>query len=409
MNQEAKTVAVIVLIILIIAGTLLYFPISKYLKRNYAKVVGDIPDPFIFNNGSRVTTEQDWQLRREEIKEMILNIEYGTIPGRPDALIVSEVNSTQLDNGVFMKTLNFSVVPKNGSSDHNFNFTVWVYLPNTPGPHPVVLKVAKDGIGSQVPVNKTIVDRNYVYICFEHVALDPDTEGYDIVGPAQTAYPDYTWGTLAVWAWGAMRVVDYLVHEPWVSASYFPEIEKDKIIITGHSRRGKVSLLAAALDERIKISAPSGSGCGGVGSFKVQGFGAETIALITRQSKFWAWFHKNFSSWGGREAELPFDQHFFISLIAPRYIISLTGMDDLWANPIGTQVMSKAAQPVFDFLNNSKGNARRFREGGHAYLEQDFIALLDFADHIFYGNEPKQDFYMTPYKNPVEIKYSSPN
>ena len=408
MNLHDKNTIVVVILIILISGTLLYFPISNYIKKNYAKVFGTIIDPFVFNNGSRVHTQDDWQLRREEIKDMILNIEYGTIPDRPDQLIVSELDTNTNEDRTSMKTLNFKVIPRNGSTEHIFNFTVWLYLPATSGPHPVLLKVAKDGIGSQVPVNNTIVNRNYTYICFEHIALDPDTEGYDTIGPAQAAYPNYTWGTLAVWAWGAMRVVDYLVREPWVSAPYFPEIEADKIIITGHSRRGKVSLLAAALDERIKMAAPSGSGCGGVGSFKVQGFGAETIALITRKEKFWSWFHQNFSQWSGKDAELPFDQHFLISLIAPRYIISLTGMDDLWANPIGTQVMSKAAQPVFDFLNNSKGNAIRYREGGHSYLEQDFNAVLDFADRVFYGKEPTQNFYMYPYKDPVNIENNKP-
>ena len=52
------------------------------------------------------------------------------------------------------------------------------------------------------------------------------------------AYPGYDWGILGGWAWGASRVADYLVTDP--------TIDKGKLIITGASRAGKSSMVAAA-------------------------------------------------------------------------------------------------------------------------------------------------------------------
>ena len=44
-----------------------------------------------------------------------------------------------------------------------------------------------------------------MYVYLDHTDLDPDTKGYDVVGPAQSAYPSYSWGSLGVWAWGVAR------------------------------------------------------------------------------------------------------------------------------------------------------------------------------------------------------------
>lgn len=59
-------------------------------------------------------------------------------------------------------------------------------------------------------------------------------------------YPEYDWATLSVWAWGYSRVVDYLVT--------LENVDKDKIVVTGHSRGGKTALLAGAMDLRIAIT-----------------------------------------------------------------------------------------------------------------------------------------------------------
>src|ERR1035438_9807672 len=64
-----------------------------------------------------------------------------------------------------------------------------------------------------------------------------------------------TGGTIAAWAWGFHRCVDYLVSEPGVDAH--------RIAAVGHSRNGKTALLAAAFDERIAIAFPHQAGCGG--------------------------------------------------------------------------------------------------------------------------------------------------
>lgn len=191
------------------------------------------------------------------------------------------------------------------------------------------------------------------------------------------AYPDYDWATLAAWAWGAMRLVDYL--------ETLEEVDTERIALTGHSRAGKTALLAGGLDERIALVAPHCSGTGGAGSHRIYGPKSETLELITRPDRFGYWFHSRLRAFAGKEERLPFDQHFLRALVAPRCVVSLGATEDLWANPLGTQQMWEAAQPVFDFLGAPGNNVLYFRPGGHDMTEDDWHVLLDYCDHFFRG------------------------
>ena len=148
-----------------------------------------------------------------------------------------------------------------------------------------------------------------------------------MIGPAQAAYPDHDWATLAVWAWGAMRAVDYLIT--------LPQVDPRRIVITGHSRSGKAALLAGALDERIALVAPQGSGCAGAASYRFHGAGAETLADVTRNFPYW--FVPRLPAFAGKEERLPFDQHFLLALVAPRPLLTIDAEGDAWASPYGRQ------------------------------------------------------------------------
>ena len=89
------------------------------------------------------------------------------------------------------------------------------------------------------------------------------------------AYPGYDWGILAGWAWGASRVADYLEHDSSIDAS--------KLIITGASRNGKSSMIAAAFDDRL-MGAPVVTGGGGVGAYRFAGpRGSETLDIMQKK------------------------------------------------------------------------------------------------------------------------------
>jgi hypothetical protein len=196
------------------------------------------------------------------------------------------------------------------------------------------------------------------------------------------AYPDHDWGTLAIWAWGAMRIVDYLESRD--------DVDRQRIGIAGHSRGGKMALLAGALDERFSLVAANGSGCGGAGCFRFGTNGVETLELITRKDRFGYWFHPRLREFADGECRLPIDQHFMKALVAPRALICTDALDDQWANPEGNRTTSRAAQVAFDLLDASDKNGLHFREGQHDMTRVDWQAILDFADWHFFGRPPER-------------------
>jgi (4-O-methyl)-D-glucuronate---lignin esterase len=344
-------------------------------------LIETMPDPFLFLDGRRVQTPEDWEERRAEMRKSILRYQYGHVPPAPDNVrMAEELESLERFGGrVIHKVMRLTMGPENKLST-----TLHLLLPtDRPGPFPVIVR-----FGIDINMARAMCSRGYAYACFEQTDLDPDTEGHDVVGPAQQAYPDYDWASLAVWAWGASRVVDYLVTRPGIKA--------DQIVITGHSRTGKAALLAGVLDERFALVVPNGSGCGGAAAYRNAKRGVETLKLITLESRFKSWLQKDFGRFGAKEVRLPFDQHFMRALVAPRPVLSTDGLGDTWANPPGTQLAWMAAQPVFDFLGVSENNLCHFRPGGHDQLPEDYEVLLDVADHVFRGKELATDFKAFP-------------
>src|SRR4051794_7760946 len=57
--------------------------VTLTLVWSVAASAADLPDPFVFNDGRRVQTADDWVARRRELQEMILHDEYGPLPPAP--------------------------------------------------------------------------------------------------------------------------------------------------------------------------------------------------------------------------------------------------------------------------------------------------------------------------------------
>jgi dienelactone hydrolase len=331
-----------------------------------------LPNPFLMNDGSRVRDADDWAKRRAEITEMLLYYEYGHIPPAPDNLKCEVISSeSSIDGKATLRRLMLTMGPEN-----KLRMEVALHIPSAgTGPFPVLLALEPVWDSALAEPAKLAVERGYVFAGYDLFALDKDdADRSDGVHPI---YPDYDWATIAAWAWGAMRTVDYLVG--------IPEVDAKKIAITGHSRRGKTALLAAALDTRIALAAPHCSGAGGSGSFRIPGKNCETLELITAPERFHYWFHPRLREFVGKEDKLPFDQHFLKALVAPRCIVSMEGLEDHWANPLGSQQIWRATKPVYDFLGAPENNVFYIRPGGHPTTKEDWIVLLDYCDHFMLG------------------------
>ena len=173
--------------------------------------------------------------------------QYGSIPPRPD-IVTSRIDREKDHSSGIGKEIWKTLII---GSKRKLEMRLVIYQPNTPGPHPGIGEEEETAEGKNAV---RFMKKNYLFIEYARHDLDPDKK--NTVGPAQKAYPEYDWETLAVWAWGGMRVVDYLESRN--------DVDMKSIAITGHSRGGKMALLAGALDERISLVIPNGSGAGGL-------------------------------------------------------------------------------------------------------------------------------------------------
>src|SRR5205085_881386 len=162
--------------------------------------------------------------------------------------------------------------------------SAWVY-PNRKG---VVNNRATDaGRGTEVETwaLDRSVDRGYAVATFYSGDVDPDRpdvrEGVQPhVAKLGTTRPGpHDWGTIAAWAWGIQRAVDYLVTDP--------DLDRGRIAVVGHSRLGKTALLAAALDDRIALALPHQAGCGGTAPSRCHNPKAETVKRINTNFPHW--------------------------------------------------------------------------------------------------------------------------
>jgi hypothetical protein len=405
-------------------GALLFYGASRAAE-NFPEVKDlpvrkEMPHAMIMDNGAKVTTVAQWRARREEMKAILEFYELGHAPPPPGNVSGQDVKSGLLLDG----TVNYRLVHLKFGPAVNPGFDIAIFTPaKSAGPFPTIINpsffntpgVAVTNQPATPPPSALTNTQARLRFLF-NAPVTPErgaesfsnqlARGYAIVTYRYTqcgednasfrnssfypAYPGYDWGVLFGWAWGLSRVVDYLETQPFANTN--------QLIALGHSRLGKLVMVATAFDDRIALGAPAGSSGAGTGAYRFCGpgrGGKEGIEDMTR--KFPYYFVPRLKEFTGQMEKLPFEAYWYIALTAPRPWISVEGTDDQNCVPNAVKQSVRAAQPVYVFLEVSPDRVGvSYQPHRHALTSGDWTAALDFTDQQLRGIDHHQRFDQFP-------------
>jgi pimeloyl-ACP methyl ester carboxylesterase len=357
-----------------------------------------LPDPLKFSDGKAVKNANSWKgKRRDEILELFRSNVFGRVPEtsyREDFKIIA-TDKNAIGGAATLKQVDITI----SSGERSLAIHLSLFTPNNalkPSPAfllinnrgPAVVDVTRKVRSEFWPVEEVIA-RGYAIAAFNNSDVDQDK--YDefkdgIHAVLDRKRQDDSWGTIAAWAWGASRCMDYLVKDK--------DIDAGKVAVVGHSRGGKTALWAGAEDSRFAMVISNESGCTGAALARRRL--GETVAQINKS--FPHWFCTNYKKYNNNENALPVDMHMLLSLTAPRALYVACAGDDLWGDPRGSYLALFNAVPVFDLLGKKSdipesmppmnkplisGNvAYHVRDGGHNMLVKDWNWFMDFADVV---------------------------
>jgi hypothetical protein len=381
-----------------------------------------LPDPLVLANGKPVRDAQTWnEKRRPEIVRLFEENQYGRAPGRPAGMSfdVFDKGTPAFDGKAIRRqvTVYFSA-DKNGPK-----MDLLIYLPaDARKPAPLLLNLSftanssavddpgikpgevwgrdkkrvpapKGGFGRVNPA--PFLAQGIGVATIYYGDIDPDFLGGVPLGvralylkPGQSEPAPDEWGSIAAWAWGLSRAMDYLETDKGVDAR--------RVAILGVSRLGKTVMWAGAHDPRIAMVIASCSGEGGA-ALSRRNYG-ETIAHLTAPTRYPYQFCANYQKFANQVDRFPVDAHMLVALMAPRPVLLQTGDQDAWSDPKGEFLSAVAAQPVYRLLGKQglgtdqmppPGEAIMhdigylMHAGGHGTIASDWDQFLKFMQMHF--------------------------
>ena len=392
-----------------------------------------LPDLFTFSNGKKVTTRAEWQQRRAEMRRILEYYAVGQMPPAPDNVQGEEIHSELVLSG----KARYRLIRLSFGPEHKLQLHIGIFTPtDKQGPFPAIITQAAEppggpilprlplgpnqGTGQNVllmvgpgkdsqnaargdyrsmpapsaeeiaATHREVLQRGYALVVYNDNDCAEDTTLREADGSFSfrktrflTAYPDYDWGVLAVWAWGASRVADYLGSDP--------QIDAKTLILTGASRSGKAAMIAAAFDDRL-IAAPVVTGGGGIGVYRDAGadHGESLDIMLT---KYPNWFSPHLHEFRGHVERLPFDEHWLPALCAPRPFLALEGDADVISLPDAVRHSIEAARAAYTLQGVSPLKIGvHYSHHAHAFTAEDWSAILDFMEIQRHGAPEQAEF-----------------
>ena len=349
----------------------------------------NLPDIFLMNNGD-VVTEKNWEQRKKELIDILSENLFGyssTLPQKVYAVEEKENRYKKFGGKAKTETQRIMFNTPRGE----YGFPVEITIPKGVEKPPVILYLS---FGPKYPVpEEEIIDRGFAIVTVSHQDITPDTVFGDFTGGLAGMFIGNRdralseWGLVGMWAYGASRVMDYLVTRD--------DINTERIAIAGHSRLGKTALWCRAQDPRFYIAFGNNTNYGGGGIIRGH-IGEDVPAFIEIGS--YNFFCEKFKTFADTpHSDLPYDMHFLIACQAPGLMFLTGATDDSGMDPLSEYLSLFEASRVYQMLGGKglvsdekmpksgepliDGEIGFYvRDGQHFISREDWNVFMDFFE-----------------------------
>ena len=303
---------------------------------------------------------------RAEMLELLQREEYGCLPKAPESF-VWEAEPGIADNfcagKATLEKLTFRVVV-NGK---DFAFPVYLAVPTAEGPHPFFVHINfRSDVPDRYMPTEELIDNGFAVLSFGYEDVTRD-DGDFTSGRTVGVGGDALHGLRRARRAAGLRKVRCV-------RAFAPRQNGTAHCCAGYPLR--VWLL-----ERFRLCR-----CGAVPRQK-----SEQLDDIYRQFPFW--FSESFGQYVGKTDALPFDQHYLLASIAPRYVYVASAAGDDWADPASELLSCYAAaagdKEAFPYEETSEDydfnlHAGRIgyhrRPGLHYFSREDWNRFIAFFE-----------------------------
>ncbi len=352
----------------------------------------ELPNPYTFLDGRKVTSPEEFDERLEEVKQMYEYYMYGPMPDASKETVTYAVQGNEMTVTV-------------NTGEKSASYKVMLALPTNKvyEKDPVLFSI----FGLMKPEYAN--ERGYAVLSINPIEIAADNSSrtgvfYDLYPYGET-WEEQT-GALAAWGWSVSKAIDALEN----GAAEELGLTTTDFLLTGVSRFGKAAAVAGAYEKRIKITAPACSGAGGMALYRYVSEGRvfdytgigrgneytcgknEPLSCL-RSDAEGHWFNDNFQGFKD-EWVMPLEQYMLSALCGRggRYLfISGSYCDEDWVNANAMWMNYLASKDLFDCMGIADHLAVCLHETGHMVTPQDLVYLLDFADYHLYGKERQSD------------------
>ena len=337
-----------------------------------------LPNPFAMHDGTIITTQAQWECRRNEIKADLEKYEIG--PKQEPPTVAATLSGS---------ALSVKVTTSSGS---------------------ITLTSTVSGSGSCVVIGMnatTSLVTGCTQVPFSHdqVVTYTSSSTQTQSDPFYKVYPSL-WGKIgnySAWAWGISRLIDGLDQ-----VKDQMKIDMTKISTWGCSYAGKMSLFGGAFDERVALTIVEESGGGGIDAWRTSAdFVTRTGTSIEKiDNTNYSWFLSSMQKLD--PYSLPHDHHELIAMIAPRATIILGNDDYDWLGDESGYKSTMAAIEVFKAMGVADHIGYDFTSGhSHCAAPATQVASVKaFVDRFLKGGTTSPNVAIKPPKSGFDLDYT---